>query len=257
MVANVDYAGEWEGRGPSLNVWNPYLAAMRLIDAGMFGVGSCFIKDDFMGPHDLTNHWTLTDTTPVGGPATFALDDAVHGVALLDCASTTAAEGGNIQYMGATGERVLPAAGRIIVLESRVKAADIATGPEFFFGLHTVDTTIIASSDLSDGTGQSFAGFGSVTDDGVLVSFTADNTSRTVGTTTLKTLVDDTWVKLALIIDGTSSAKFYVDGDLKQTVTTTLPAEAMAVSYVCQSGGTTDPIVHIDWALGYQFDSLD
>lgn len=249
----VDYAGESEGRGPSLAVWNPFLGAKAQVDNYMFGSGSRIIADDFMDDHDLTNSWTLTQATT----GTFALTDAVHGVALLDCNSTTAAQGANLQYMSTVGERVLPAAGRTIVLESRVKAADIATGPEFFFGLHTVDTTIIASSDLSDGTGQSFAGFGSVTDDGVLVSFTANNTSRTVGTTTLHTLVDDTYVKLGIVINGVTNVEFYVNGDLKETVTTTVPAEEMAVSYVCQSGGTTDPIVHIDWVLGYQLDALD
>lgn len=256
-VPYVDYAGESEGRGPSLKVWNPYLPAMGKIDAGMFGNGSCFLKTDFMFDHDLTNMFTFTDTTPVGSAATFTLADAVHGEAVLDSVSTTAAEGGQIQAMGATGERILPAAGRIIVLEGRLKVVDNATGPEFFFGLHTVDTTIIASSALSDGTGQSYAGFASVTDDNILVSYTADNTSRTVGTTTLDTLVASTWVKLALVIDGTDSVKFYVNGSLKETVTTTVPAEEMAFSAVCQTPGTVSPATHFDWLLGYQIDALD
>ena len=88
-------------------------------------------------------HYTATQATA----GTFALDTSVnYPVALADCNSTTATQGINVQL---PGEYFLPAAGQTIIFEARFKFADVATGPEFFIGLHEVDTTIIATSALS------------------------------------------------------------------------------------------------------------
>lgn len=199
-----------------------------------------FHFDDF---HFLrSDDYTLTQATT----GTAALDATVrNGVVLLDSASTTAAQGANLQFAGPIIE---PAAGRKIAFETLVKAADIATGPEFFAGLSIVDTSIIAASALS---ATDFIGFYSLTDDNILKFATEDGSTSTIADGSPHTLVDDTYVKLGFFVDGLSYTEVYVDGVLWSHGTSTpfdIPSSAVLVpSFVCQSGGTTDPITHIDW----------
>lgn len=194
--------------------------------------------DDFT---DLpTGKYTATQATA----GTFALGDGAGGVALADCNSTTATQGINVQLGGTTGEFIKPAADKDIWFEARVKAADTATGPEFFLGLAAIDTTIIATSANSS---ANHIGWQSVTDDNVLL-FSAEN-AGTGSTDAATTLVDDTWVRLGFKVNGVSTIDQYIDG-VKQSethVTANIPVTEMTLSLVCQSGGTTDPIVHIDW----------
>jgi hypothetical protein len=227
----VGVINETDTRGVSLAFWRdcPYLGKTGL---EALGVGTVFF-DDFV---DLpTGKYTATQATA----GTLALDDAEYGVALADCNSTTATQGINVQK---PGECVKPAAGKNIWYECRVKAADIATGPEFFAGLAITDTTLIASSALS----SQAIGFKSVTDDNVILATCKDGSSETTAAS-IHTLVDDAWVKFGIKIEGTSRVKFYVNGVLKGTITANIPTTELTPSMVCQSGGTTDPIVHIDW----------
>lgn len=227
------------GRGPSLaTLWKdcPRYEIMNDYNAGYY------FRDDFMGDHDLTNAYTATQQTQ----GTFALDDAEGGVALADCNSTTATQGINVQLSSTVGERFIAATGSKIWFEARVKAADIATGPEFFLGLSEIDTTIIASSANSS---ANHVGWESTTDDGVLLFFGEKAGTRNSALASPHTLVDDTYVKLGFFVDGVDKVEHYVDGTLQTTTlaTANIPIVAMTPSLVCQSGGTTDPIVHLDW----------
>jgi hypothetical protein len=229
----VKYAGDTT-RGPSALVWQGYqLGALR------DSIGGYLFEEEFNGYVD-GDIWTLTQATA----GTFDNDPtAQYGVGLLDCGSTTATQGVQIQAVGAGFK---PTAGETILFECRVKAADIATGPEFLAGLFAVDTTLIATSALS----ANGYGFQSVTDDGVVLSVAKDAGSAETGTGT--TLVDDTWVKLGFRIDGLTKASYYVDGAKVNEETDGISANLVVPSFVCQSGGTTDPIVHIDWVKAAQ-----
>lgn len=191
----------------------------------------------------LTGRWTATQATA----GTFAIDTTVGntGVALADCNSATATQGINVQ---AAGTNFMPEAGRIIVFEARVKAADIATGPEFFLGLSVVDTSVIASSANSS---ADHVGYESVSDDNVLLFHTEDGGTRVSGATSPHTLVDDAWVKLGFKLIGITKCEVWVNGvevDVNFSATPDIPDGSILVpTLVCQSGGTTDPIVHVDW----------
>jgi hypothetical protein len=63
----------------------------------------------------------------------------------------------------------------------------------------------------------------------------------------IHTFVDDAWVKLGFKVTGTTKVEFFVNGVLVGTITANIPTTELRPSLVCQSGGTTDPIVHIDW----------
>lgn len=202
------------------------------------GAGLIFF-DDF---YELSDEYTATQATA----GTFAMTDAAYGVALADCNSTTATQGINVQKNTTVGELFIPTAGTTIVFECRIKAVDIATGPEFFVGLHQIDTTIIASSAMS---GANYIGWQSITDDGVLL-FTGAKASA-ADTNTATTFVDGTWVKLGFKVNGVTSVDQYINGVLQDSstalATANIPVTEMVPSLVCQSGGTTDPIIHIDW----------
>lgn len=187
---------------------------------------------------DLTKYtWTATQATA----GTWALDTTNPGVALADCNSTTVTQGINVQ--AASGLGFVPKASSYIWYEVRLKATDIATGPEFFAGLAEVDTTIIGTSAVSTANHLAFT---SVTDDGVLLlngeKATAGNTEA--GTT----LVEDTWVKLGLLVNGVTTCTGYVDGVALDDalVTANIPIVNLVPSFVCQSDGATDSIVHVE-----------
>jgi hypothetical protein len=237
MTNVVRYASNAENtqRHPSPAVW----AGVNLTQVRDWFDG--FIaEDDFTGDHDLTNKYTLTQATQ----GTFALDDAEGGVALIDCNSTTATQGANVQAAGTVGEAFVPQADDLIIFECRLKAADIATGPEFFAGLCEINTAIIASSAVA---APNFVGFFSVTDDNILL-FAAESAASQTATSTPETLVDDTYVKLGFRIEGTDRIRVFVNGvEFSEQVESNIPTVALVPSFVCQSGGTTDPIVHVDW----------
>jgi hypothetical protein len=143
-------------------------------------------------------------------------------------------------------------AGGVLVFEACLALADIgSSGPEFLAGLYVVDTTLIGTSALS----AVGVGFKSVTDDSVLLA-----TSKGASAETTATGVDlgdydkdvageDAWVRLGFRIDGTERAQFYVNGQKVSEITANLPAttDLLVPSFVCQSDGTVDTIVHLDW----------
>ena len=226
---------QYTARRPSTTIWDDCELGNGRDDLGR----GFFFRDDFL---DLpTGKYTAMQATT----GTFALDDAEGGVALADCNSVTSAQGINVQK---AGEFIKCGVARTKqFFEARVKVADIATGPELFVGLAVVDTTVIASSAL---TAQAI-GFKTLTDDGVLLATCKDGTSETtVGS--IHTLVDDAWVKLGFMVEGsvadsTAVVSFYVNGVYKGKITANIPTTELTVTFVCQSAGTTDPILHIDW----------
>lgn len=235
-------AGPRNLRGLSMDMWN-HCPRHEIREDPSYG---WYFEDDFMDDHDLTNRYTATQAST----GTFLITDAQGGVADADCNSGTVEQGINIQASSTVGERFIPVADAEIYFEVALKVTDSATGPEFFVGLHEIDTSIIASSAL---TGNNYIGWSSVTDDNVLL-FSAGKAGTVTTLTSSKTLVEATYVNLAFRIRGVGYGEEYVDGLLKgETLTSTnIPIVAMVPSLVCQSNGTTDPIVSIDWWQCYQ-----
>jgi hypothetical protein len=185
-----------------------------------------------------TGKYTATQATA----GTFALGDAHGGVALADCGSTTNRQGINVQLGGTAGEIFKPASNRTIWCEAYLKGVTISTGPEFFWGLAITDTTLIATSALS----SQAIGFISLTDDNVLLGVTKDGSSSATASS-IHTLVEDTWVKLGFKVINTSKVEFYVNGVLKNSITTYIPTTEMRPTLVCQTSGTVQSVIHLDW----------
>ena len=184
--------------------------------------------------------WILTQATT----GTWKADDAAGGVMLLDSSSSTVRQGGNLQLGGTTGECFIPAASKDLWFETRVKVTDFSGGPELAIGLANIDTTVIATSAVSTTDHMMFT---SVTDDGVVL-FNGEK-GGTGNTETFTTIADGTWYRLGFHCSGVTTCQAYLDGVATGTalVTANIPILEMVPTFVCQSDGTTDPILHIDW----------
>lgn len=200
-----------------------------------------FLREDFAS-YDAaatTGDYVLTQATT----GTAAISSAAPGVLEVDSNSTTGSQGVNLQRVKAI---VLPAAGKDIWFETTVKVVDTYDKVEFFAGLSDVDTAILASSaNASD----NHVGWQCVTTDGVLL-FSAEK-AGTGATKAATTLAEATYVKLGFRITGVTEVEQYINGVLTGTnhATANIPIVALCPSFVCQSDGTNDPILHI---AGYQ-----
>lgn len=182
-----------------------------------------------------TGDYVLTQATT----GTAAISTAASGVLELDSNSTTATQGANLQRAKAV---FVPAAGKDIWFETKIKIVDTFDKCELFAGLSEVDTTLLASSANSS---ANHVGWQCVTDDGVLL-FSAEK--ATAGATTAAaTIAEATYIKLGFKVNGVSTVDQYINGVKVGTghVTANIPIVAMVPSFVCQSGGTNDPIMHI------------
>ena len=194
--------------------------------------------DDFVTTPVDDEDYAFTNATA----GTMALDPAAaNGVLLLDSNSTTVTQGAQIQRPAAS---FLPVAGRTIWFETRLKLVDTYDDCQFFAGLAEIDTTIIGSSAVSTANHIAFT---CVTNDGILLSNAEKAGANTTGVGT--TLAEDTWVVLGIKVNGLTDITYYVDGVAVNKITTVanIPIVAMAPSFVCQTGGTADVIMHIDY----------
>lgn len=183
-----------------------------------------------------TGDYVLTQATQ----GTAAISTASPGVLELDSNSTTATQGANLQRVKSV---FLPASGKDIWFETSVKVVDTFDKAELFIGLSDVETAIIATSaNASD----NHIGWQCVTDDGVLL-FTSEK-AGTGATKAAATIEEATYIKLGFYYDGTAdTVQQYINGEATGTahVTANIPKVALVPSFVCQSGGTNDPILHI------------
>jgi hypothetical protein len=183
-----------------------------------------------------TGDYLLTQSTT----GTAAISTAAPGVLELDSNSTTVVQGANLQRIKSC---FLPASGKSIWFEAKIKVVDTIDKVELFVGLSELDTTLIAASANSS---ANHIGWQSVTDDGVLL-FT--NEKATVGNTiAAATLVEDTYIRLGFHYDGAAdTVQQYINGVAvgSAVATTYIPKVAIYPSFVCQSAGTNDPIMHI------------
>lgn len=191
-----------------------------------------------------TGDYLLTQATTGTG----AISTAAPGVFELDCNSASQGQGAQVQRLKSV---FLPAAGKHIWAEFKVKVVDTYDKVELFVGLAASDTTIVASQALST---QNHIGWKCVTNDGVLL-FSADK-AGTAATKASATIVEDTYITLGFYVNGVTEIEQYVNGVLTGTnhATANIPtAAALYPSFVCQSGGTNDPILHVQ---GYRIFQL-
>lgn len=229
-------------RNLSPAIWNQ-------VDVGALrsGIDGYLIEDDFFDY--ASTKWQVTQATS----GTMALSNNEGGTALLDSGATTSTQGPNVQYGGTnTGASIVAPSNGLLLYEVRCKVTTaMSTAPNLFIGLSEYNTAIIATSALA--TSKTYAGFSSVTADGVILGCSGDGTNAATsvvpyGTSTGLTLVADTYIKLGFVIKNRATMTMYVNGQKSgNTITTYLPTTSkMRISFVCQSRGTLQPILEVD-----------
>jgi hypothetical protein len=227
------------GRGPSAALWDGYN-----LENLQHAQGGYLYFDDFLV--DTTAYFTETQAT-AGTSAVNDVSGQQHGVWEIDSNSATKGQGMNCQLTGYS--LFLPAVTCDLLFEARISLWDIGTLPQIFVGFHESDTTIITSDAMGN---DDFAGWrllGPSTDTG----FYGTNQEGTGALTTTFTEVPVdsvttvTWYKLGVRIRRNSKIEYFFNGKLVETKTTEIPNEDLLPSFVCQSGGTADAIMYVDW----------
>lgn len=219
--------------GYSTNLWKdcPLLEYMHDPSIGVY-LNETFTSYDAAAT---TGDWVLTQATAGTG----AISTVDPGTLVIDAASSTDTQGANVQRVKSM---FIPAAGKDIWMEYECKVADTPPFCQFFGGLSEIDTSIIASSVNSS---ANYLGFETVTEDGIAI-FAGEKASARGTVAAAHTFVDDTWVKFGFKVSGVTSATPYVNGvALTALATANVPIVALYPSFVCQSAGTNDPILHV------------
>jgi hypothetical protein len=165
-----------------------------------------------------TAAWKVTDDVN----STYAVSDAERGGVLL---VTTGANANDFSSAQMTGSGLfVVTAGKDIYWEMRVKFGD-ADDTRWILGLATEDVTGTTLGPILDSVGSenSHIGFIQNGDTDSDIEYTVQNGgTQTTGDTGID-VADDTYVKLAFWVHGTTSVDFYVNGVRKATVTTNIP----------------------------------
>jgi len=214
-------------------MWQDFYSDIR-----PFGKTSIYFNDFHTWVADA---WTVTEV----GTSLQNLKDERNGV--LDLTSGgTENDGNNVQLGGTgdgetTGESFLPATGKNLWFECKLKSNDV-TEHDFFVGLSIQDTAICASY------GADLIGFRS--DDGdALLDFTSSSTaSGATSDTGLATLANDTYVTVGFKVTGTSLIQYYVNGVLKGS-TSNVPTTEMKLSMAQLTGEGNAATLSIDYIV--------
>lgn len=217
------------------------------LDIAHHGAGY-FFSDDFCDSPTLTGKYTATQATA----GTFLIVNERTGVAEADCNSTTQHQGIQVQKSTTVGAMFAPLADTKIWFDCRILLKDIATMANIFIGLHDIDTTIMSSGALVDASND-WIGFKSETTVSTISGTCSNNTTESTAALAITptdhdvTTTGAAWMNLGFRVTGTSLIEFYVNGVKSAlTITTNIPTAVMTPSLVCQTDGTTDPILWID-----------
>lgn len=214
-----------------------------LLNAGQSIPQSCvFIAEDCVQGPVASATADIATFKLEGASAAFTLEDGEQfGVGKLVSDSTTVAA------LVQNGEPVKLAANKKIIFNARVKLAD-ADGMSYFVGLGITDTdpwttnfTDYIGFFTTDGNIKAGCG---MNNDNVPGSGTTGETDEDTGSD----FADDTYVNLQLVVNGTSSVEFYVNGTLTNKITTNLPTDEQLTTIIAQKGdGET---TYVDFAYG-------
>jgi hypothetical protein len=198
------------------------------------------LNDQFtdFDPEATNGNWVVTQATA----GTAAISTAAPGVLELDCNSTT-------QHQGVQAQRVksafVPAANKHIWFETKFKVVDTYDKVQLFAGLSEIDTTVIASGALST---SNHIGWKCLAAAAGVLTFDSEKATA-AGTSTAATIAEDTYITLGFYVNGVTSVTQYVNGVQTGTAiaTANVPIVALYPTLVCQTDGTNDPILHVQY----------
>lgn len=179
--------------------------------------------------------WTITTTEAGAGSATEAPANVAGGVLLV---TTDDADNDN-DFLQLKGEPFTFATGKKTWFKTRF-ACDDATQSDIVFGLQITDTSPLAVTD----------GVYFIKDDGAATfDLEVMKNSTSTSTTSVATLVDDTYISLGFYFDGVDKIKVFVnDAHVATSVTTNMPDdEELTVSFGIQAGEAAAKALSVDY----------
>ncbi len=183
-----------------------------------------WVKDDFTGiALDATNDWTVVDDT---GASAALVADSANGELALTSTATTDDDGASIQG----NEIFLPEDERIIWFKTRIKCND-ADQTDIMAGL-TVNFATNPEAALAAANRICFQ----VDDGDASILCKTEAAGTETSTDSGVDLVDNTYIVLAIRVNGTASVEFYIDDNKVATHTTNIPTTEMAVAAMSLSG---------------------
>lgn len=176
--------------------------------------------------------WTVTETD---AGATQALTDGDGGLLLV----TNTAADNDLVSLQKKGESFRFASGKKLFFEARFKVSD-ATQSDLVIGLQITDTTPL---DVSDGV------FFIKADGSTSVSLLVEKNGTATTTSSVATLVDDTFIRIGFAYDGVSAIQYFVNGVVTGTsVTTNLPDdEDLTPTFAIQNGEAVAKTMTVDY----------
>jgi len=220
------------GTGPSPIIWGkiPFEVVVGADPAKGFG----FFEDFIVGPTSTTSYWFGASTAISSGTY---VDAGLEGGVI---ALTPDVEDKGIQIQGNAG--FVAAADFNMACECRFKLTD-ADQTDFMVGFSGLDTTALGLNDEAIAIGGE--------DGSALLKYVSRSDGTGSFTTTGETMVDNTFYRAGFIVNGTKSVKYYADGELVITHTTTVSDEAMAPTIALLSGAAAANCLYLDWVYFY------
>lgn len=178
--------------------------------------------------------WTVTETQ---AGATQALADGDGGLLLL----TNSAADDDIVSLQKVGESFLFASGKKLWFEGRFKVSD-ATQSDFVIGLLITDTTPL---DVTDGV------YFSKADGSTALSFSVEKNNTATSATSIATVANNTFLKVAFFFDGESYVYYYINDVMtgKVAITNLPDDEDLTVSFAIQNGEAAAKTMTVDYVF--------
>ncbi len=143
------------------------------------------------------------------------------------------------------GESFAAVAGKKMYFEARFSMSE-TTQSDIFLGLHSEDTTIIASR------GAEYIGFRK-DDADALLDFESDSASSAATEITSLTTMSDTSVyKVGFKVNGTDSIEVWLNDNKVGTVSTSIPTTLMKLSIAYLNGEAAEDYIDLDYIRIYQ-----
>jgi len=170
----------------------------------------------------------------------------IGGYLQLDSESTTQHEGLTMQQTIAPWKC---AASKDIWFETSIQVVDTYDKIELFAGLAKIDGTLLKNDGDLDTTAD-YVGFGIETAQSGVVSFYECKDAAELSDTVV-TIEGSTEIRLGFHVTGTEAINCFVNSAevaLTNVVATGIPTtDALALSYVCQTDATNDPLLQVNW----------
>lgn len=184
-----------------------------------------------------TGDWTITTTEAGAGSATEALADGDGGLLLI----TNDAADNDADFFQKVGESFKFVSGKKLWFKSRFKVSD-ATQSDVVIGLQITDTTPL---DVTDGV------FFLKADGAATVDFLVEKNNTATTTSSVATLVADTFIVLGFYYDGASTIQIWVDDAVVGTSVTTnlVDDEELTISFGIQNGEAVAKTMTVDYIL--------